>query len=84
MDKSSRKKAVKKYVETTEKGGVDFAIRQGRLKLVTKFEGTLADSMIRESFCLLAYGVAVSLLVNVLELCFGSKLASVDVYLEDG
>ena len=79
-----RVKAVKAQAEMTNEGSLVGEIRNGRLKLVTKFEGTLADSMIRESFCLLTYGVALSLLVNVLELCFRSNLVTVEVYVGDG
>ena len=43
-----------------EKRGLQVLVKSGIYKVPTKLEGTLADSMIRESFCLLAYGFIIS------------------------
>ena len=77
-------RAAKKYIERKDKASLYGEIKKGELKWVTKFEGTLADSMIRESFCLLAYGFSIALLGCVLEFCVGSKMATVDVYFVEG
>ena len=72
---------VKGYRVSLQKASLDSLMASGRFKLVTSFEGTLADSMIRESFWLLVYCLTLASLLFALELYVGGKWACVSINL---
>ena len=59
---------------------LEFMMKTSDFVWATGFDGTLADSMIRESFCLLIYGIMIATLVCAFEYFFGGKQPCVAVY----